>query len=59
MVDNIKDFELIRSFAILKPEKLNCMDPVELEFLEDYDNNVSEEAQIQSKEEDKNIEEQS
>ena len=35
------------------------MDPVELEFLEDFDNNVSEEAQIQSKEEDKNIEEQS
>ena len=33
MVDDIKDFEVIRSFAILKPEKLNCMDPVELEFL--------------------------
>ena len=33
LVDDIKDFEVIRSFAILKPEKLNCMDPVELEFL--------------------------
>ena len=37
MVDDIKDFEVIRSFAILKPEKLNCMDPVELEFLLEHE----------------------
>ena len=37
MLVDIKDFEVIRSFAILKPEKLNCMDPVELEFLLEYE----------------------